>query len=311
MLLYSKPMFSKIVSNHRLHLKFYGKINNKKKKSLSIVPLNFKKQLSDIPEKINGAKALKYVRQSCVGSFTVEAAMTVPVFLFAVLLALGIFWLLDTELRVSGGIQYAARSLAASASNQENQSGEDILSLAESRIRFRKYIREQPNGKKILKERIESLSFMSSDFSGEYITLRVRYKARLPITAFGWGKLPVQQCVMVRKWLGDSQDQKAEEQEWCFITPSGKAYHNSSSCPYLDLSIRSVFYTQVKNLRNKSGGIYYPCGCYQKGQNNVYITDYGTEYHGSLTCHGLKRTVSKVPKSQVGGRHPCGKCCGT
>ena len=44
--------------------------------------------------------------------------------------------------------------------------------------------------------------------------------------------------------------------------------------------------------------------------STVFITDYGTSYHGKLGCSKLKRTVHKVHKSEVNDKNLCSKCKG-
>ena len=43
----------------------------------------------------------------------------------------------------------------------------------------------------------------------------------------------------------------------------------------------------------------------------VYITDYGSSYHNKNTCQGLKRTIMAVPISQVTGLRSCSRCGGS
>ncbi len=70
--------------------------------------------------------------------------------------------------------------------------------------------------------------------------------------------------------------------------------------------------TEIESLRNKSGGAYYACRLCDASQKagNYYITDYGANYHKSIGCSGLKRTVYAVKLKEVDGRGACSKCGG-
>ena len=92
-----------------------------------------------------------------------------------------------------------------------------------------------------------------------------------------------------------------------------QVYHLSEQCNYLDLSIKSIKWSQVGASRNKDGRKYHACYCAADKKtegSTVFITDYGMNYHGKLGCSKLKRTVHKVHKSEVNGKNLCSKCKG-
>lgn len=100
---------------------------------------------------------------------------------------------------------------------------------------------------------------------------------------------------------------------YVFYTDYGSVYHLSEQCNYLDLSIKSIKWSQVGASRNKDGRKYHACYCTADKKtegSTVFITDYGTNYHGKLGCSKLKRTVHKVHKSEVDGKNLCSKCKG-
>lgn len=250
------------------------------------------------------AKAPQYAHLGA--SFTVEAAFVLPLFLFAAAVVIGLFPALVLQTQVNSGLQYAARMMAVSWQDADEENS--ILSLAEGKILFRRYMKEHGCEQAALSKGINGISLIRSDVSGDYVTLVADYKVDLPVKFWNTKSLPIQQCVRVKKWTGaDPEDSENGDGEYVYITPSGRAYHRSSECSYLKLSVRGVPQVAVRALRNKDGGIYYPCSCYH-GQLRVYVTDYGTDYHGDLNCSGLKRTIYKVRKDQAGDRHACSKC---
>lgn len=48
--------------------------------------------------------------------------------------------------------------------------------------------------------------------------------------------------------------------------------------------------------------------CGSQCTNTVFVTSYGNRYHSTLQCSGLKRTITAIPLSQAVGRAPCIKC---
>lgn len=277
-------------------------IKQKIKKSLS-------KSSDDIKDSFSGSimrtKALQCARPK--GSFTVEAAFVVPLFLFVMLLFLGLFQMMQVQICVSGGLQYAARTVAAACRDAEEEENPAIL--AGGKILFYKYLKEHDCPKRVIKNGIAGISFAGSDCSGDYVMLAASYRVHLPVSFRGIDTPYVQQCVRAKKWNGATENGGGEETgEFVYVTDTGRAYHSSSTCRYLDLSIRSVSRDGIAALRNKDGSIYYPCSCCLYGRDVVYITDYGVQYHENLSCSGLKRTVYRIRKREAGSRHPCSKC---
>lgn len=274
-------------------------------KSLSM----FSRQLQTSPiNKTGNLKNTKALQYACLsGSLTLEAALVTPLLLFFVLVFLHLFLLLGVQLQVSAALQHTARSMAASYTDTEEPgTAEGYL---QARHLFWKYMGQRELLSDLYRRNRSEISFIGSDFSGDFIKLYAVYEVKLPVFWEKWGKLPVKQQVVCKKWTGASMSSDGDaDGTYMYITPYGNAYHSSAECKTLKLSIRSVPRAAISALRSEDGSIYYPCRCAGTSSQNVYITDYGTEYHGNIACSGLKRTVYRVLKSQVGDRHPCMRC---
>ena len=112
--------------------------------------------------------------------------------------------------------------------------------------------------------------------------------------------------------LGNGQNVEGSDEVYVYITETGTVYHKNRECSYLNPSIRSIQSGEVENVRNESGAVYHECPlCDDMAAGvNRYITDYGTNYHTSITCPGLKRTIYEIRLSETGGRSACSKCGG-
>ena len=133
----------------------------------------------------------------------------------------------------------------------------------------------------------------------------------MPIGFFDIDTFNMSQKSVSRKWIGKAITEASED--YVYITDYGTVYHKSKSCSHLDLSINRVNLGEIKLLRNKNGGKYSACSkCAEKIPefSMVYVTDYGTLYHGDVSCSALKRTIRIVPLSEVFDMPACSKCGG-
>ncbi|MCC8103053.1 MAG: hypothetical protein LIP11_12645 [Clostridiales bacterium] len=157
-------------------------------------------------------------------------------------------------------------------------------------------------------------SLMQED---EMIDLVLTYQIKSP---FGVVNLPGTffiQRASVRAWVGRAENDGEGEEEtgqeedavMVYVTENGTVYHTTSECTYLKLSIFTIDQDTLSTLRNNSGEIYHACElCGADAGQIVYATTEGNRYHSSLSCSGLKRTVTQVKLSDVGDMHVCSKC---
>lgn len=180
------------------------------------------------------------------------------------------------------------------------------------------YVDEDYLNNSIIKGGVNGISALFSTFMGDddCIDIVLSYYIKPPVALPGTGNFFILQRVTLRGWSGYRPEIKAENNEeggegYAYITESGSVYHVFEDCTYLKLSIQEASLSEIKNLRNISGGKYYPCElCYGKGNtfSKVYITDTGDRYHPDINCSALKRTVIKIPLSETGGRSLCKRC---
>ncbi len=240
------------------------------------------------------------------GSFTLEAAVIIPLTagFFAVILMF--FRILQIEMQVQSCLIYAGRITAVQADDEN----EDWM-LACATATFYKSIAEHAIIEQYVKGGRKGISLASSKASGNYVILEADYLIKIPVGFFHINSFSISQSCISRKWTGSEAGKDIKEENWVYVTPEGSVYHRKKTCTYLDLSIKSCTVAQVGGRRNKSGQKYrvcIQCADQNTGISWVYITDYGECYHADPACSGLKRTVYHIPLSETEGRRPCSKC---
>ena len=152
-----------------------------------------------------------------------------------------------------------------------------------------------------------------SSVDDKNITLTAVYRVNFPIRLFSDKGIFLYQKKSARIWNGYDPNEASGDGEYVYVTPYGRAYHRSRDCPYIDPSIKSMSLTSVKGLRNSSGHSYDQCPlCKKPFADSVYITSWGECYHNSVSCSGLKRTISMVKLSEAKKKyHACPKCGGS
>lgn len=240
-------------------------------------------------------------------SYTLEAAVVFPVVTGFIVFILMFFRILQIQTSVEAALVYASRMTAVEACAVES----DVALLASAKGFFVSQLSDSEIVEEYVDGGIWGISILQSETTDENISLIANYNIKLPIGFFEIDTFDMSQKSVSRKWIGKSLTEESED--YVYITDYGTVYHKSKSCSYLDLSINRVNIGEIKLLRNKNGGKYSACSkCAEKISefSMVYVTDYGTLYHGDVSCSALKRTVRIVPLSEVFDMPACSKCGG-
>lgn len=240
------------------------------------------------------------------GSFTIEAAVIFPLIASFLVCFLFFFRVMQVQMAVEESLVYAGRMTAVEYSAVEKKA----LGMASAEVFFRKELSKYPIVGKFVKGGSIGVSLAKSDFEKDYLELCAEYKMKVPVNLLAVKDVALVQRSFQRKWTGKTVGGE-DFDPYVYVAETGSVYHTSASCHYIDLSIKAVEYSDIAGLRNLNGHKFSSCACavakHRKGAV-VYVTNYGTSYHGSLGCSGLKRTIEMKRKSEVKGMGACSKC---
>ncbi len=260
-------------------------------------------------ERINRKRVLLSTAAESVGSLTIEAALVLPLFLFSMLALLSLLSLLLFSVRMQETLHQQTKYLAQQAYEKWET---DDIAVQEAIVKDLEELRMKTPP---IKDGMAGLNFAETDLSDrEFVKLAVSYEARLPYDLFHLFGYRFYQGGLMHTWIGYEKGIDGRKQihaeEYVYITKDSEVYHRDRECSHIRLSIREASAEEIDGLRNSSGGKYYSCEiCHSSiGEVPLYITEDGDKYHNSLSCSGLKRTVTAIPISEVGSRRPCSRC---
>lgn len=149
------------------------------------------------------------------------------------------------------------------------------------------------------------------------VVIKAKYRVRIPFVPEVLSEIEFCQSAVCRVFCGDRAyvpiDRESEESEEpvYFVTPNGTVYHRSRNCSYLTITLLTTDCDEIANMRNDSGGKYYPCERCTEGidfSGQVYYTRSGSRYHTRENCSSLTRTIMEVSEETVTGLPPCSRC---
>ena len=276
---------------------------------------------------------------SCSGSFTVEAALVLPIMLFVLCGFVYFLVILNMQTALYEELLDNARKVSRYAFTYEeilhmspSEEGEikqsmepeltDVLYHGFSSVYALEQIksgvgREWLN-QSCIRDGADGLSLLSDSLidNNQMVDMVLRYRVSIPYLPGNVFDLLCVQRVRIRTFTGfmpaDGEAGDGEEtEEMVYVTETGTVYHTNKFCTHLNLSVRAVDSDNLATMRNNNGGKYYACElCPEKigSPGTVYLTIHGDRYHSTLDCQGLKRSFQAIPISEVGDKKLCSRC---
>ena len=241
------------------------------------------------------------------GSYTLEAAVVVPLLAGYLVTILFFFFILEMQCAVDEALLYAGRKTAVESSIVDS---EEVLLLSAEGYML-SVLHGNPLLERYVKHGVWGISILESEFDEEYIVLKAEYVVKLPISFGKVGQIRLSSQNRFHKWTGDKT--VVSDETVVYVTPNGEVYHSSLTCRSINLKVRTATIKEIPNLRGADGQKYYECTrCIWDDENKerIYYTDYGVRYHKSISCSALKRSVEKIDLKDVGDRRPCSFCYG-
>ena len=239
------------------------------------------------------------------GSYTLEAAVVIPLISAYLVTILFFFTILDIQCKVDEALIFAGRKAAVESSIVESE--ELIFLSAQAYVLYA--LKEDEIIQKYVEHGSLGIHLWKSEIQDETIILRAEYVVKLQFTFGSIGELKLSSQNMFRKWIGDGTIE--EQGEYVYVTLYGEVYHKDLTCRSINLSVKSTTLEKVFYLRGKNGQKYKECTrCTWEDstKERVYYTDYGEWYHKNIACSAIKRTVEKIQMEEIGNRRPCSFC---
>ena len=235
-------------------------------------------------------------------SLTVEASFVLPMFFFLIFWLWQIFFLLFFQLKVCEKVNETV-SMYSHLGYIERELNIDWIyeTLFWGNI---------PEYEKVKGMWIDCTTKEQGD-----ILVQISYEFLCETMFFPTISVPVIQNFKFYPYMGQQEEKvkhqdTKEKEEIFYMTEYGTVYHCSKACVYLNVMLKQILFSDIEEVRNKSGQRYTECSkCKEEEKTQqVYISLGGNKYHWSLQCPAVKRTIIEKKKEEINGMSACHKC---
>lgn len=274
-----------------------------------------------------------FLSSSASGSVTLEAAIVLPTFLLAVVSLYGFFTLFNYQNILQNSVNNTAKSIARYSYVMDrigeieeskelienlNMDNDILTNGINTGYAWNKILTKEVKGyteKSNILGGVSGLNIVSSKVGDEsgYNKINIVYQMSFNILGIKKYNIRLSNYCYFRAWIGESIAEKADKNnKIVYITKTGKVYHLSQYCTYIEINLRKVRYGDIYLERNIKGNKYKKCNkCISRnlGEDEyVYVTMKGLKYHISKNCQSIMRDAIPIDISKIGSRELCSRC---
>ncbi len=268
-------------------------------------------------------------------SLTAEAAIALPVLLFAMYLLIFPMRVMEAERRLQNRMETAAKQLTLAGyiekagksvlklDNDYKETLEKVLDGAEEGAAMA-YVLTTPGIQALDCVTFnEKTAIMSGEEGADpsMVHLEVDYRPAWPMTCFSFLTAPKTMTAHRRAWTGSAggrgrdqygvplEEEEGEEDRMVYLGRTSTVYHDDPRCHYLSNDLMSADASQMGDLRNTGGARYHACpSCKPGSAGTVYYSASGTAYHSSESCKAITAYARAVHYHEVEGMRACSYC---
>lgn len=242
------------------------------------------------------------------GSVTVEACLTLPLFLFFFMAVASMIMIFFAEGHIHQSLVEAGEEVSKQCYWQQQYAqgtGESIyLNQGVLKNRFLSSLGEDFYVSHVVAHGKNGIILtISVDHENPKIFLiDAGYDIRFDIPIIGNFCLHRVITVKQKGFVGYTQGEEKVD-AYVYVTPNQAVYHCSRNCTHLALSVSA--------LDGSNRNLYKPCRLCKNANHEggkIYVARTSDIYHENRNCSGLKRSVIRMKKSSVIGLPPCERC---
>lgn len=323
----AKPYYLNAISVNSLK-----PIHHKKITESLQVPSNFPLTNLERP----GKRVLPFTSGDCPGSLTIEAALSLSLFLLMASATLRPLLWMDRQRKVQTAAESVCGQLSQYAYIEKFLSGElgitEELEKEDNSLNGggpgNGYFNKAAAGLWLLgkiqeEAQADSVQIRTAQVPDEEgnICFELEYRERVPFFPVSDREITMNAAVKKRAWIGLSgkvgkgtaagwEDDDREE-EIVYVGNNMSRFHWFLDCHYISNQYQSISSAQLKEEKNIFGRKYTACAsCAKNGptESTIYITSGGEHYHAVRDCPSMAAYVRTVPLKEVEHLGACSYC---